>query len=302
MFFKGPHRDRNPETRFLFIYLNKPLEERFYFISSDDFDYPNLAFTNTPDNEEFVVVDMMGSVFYYNKKTKDFSVINTTLINVNYAITFKKVKEVAGSIYAIGTPLCIYKRENNVFIEYSEGINLTPNILAGDTKALINSRFNDIDGFSASNMYAVGRIGNVYQFKGSSWEKKNFPSEVDLNTVTCGADGEVYITDKNGGLWRGNENNWTQLVEKSKTDYLDAVWFNDKLWCSHFGIMQVWQEDQFVPEDTLNTNPLPTQMFKACGKISISPDKKRMIICSDIATAMYSDGEWQILIDNAAFE
>lgn len=298
-----PHRDLNPETRFLFIYLNQPLEKRYYSIYSDDFDYPCVAYADNAECQEFVVVDMMGSIFFYNKKEEGFSTTNTNITGTaDITASFRKIVSVAGNLYTVGSPFRIYKRDNNQLTDYSNGIQLSKEILSGNLSVLLNSRLFDLDGFSESDMYAVGSVGNVFHFNGTKWQKKNFPAHIDLKTITCGTDGNVYITDLKKSLWIGRDNTWTCIIENTEVEFSNTAWFNNRLWCSTAGVMQFLEDGKLISADKASINPMPSNILKACGEISISPDKKKMIVCSDIAAALFDGYKWDLLIDNAVFE
>ena len=101
--------------------------------------------------------------------------------------------------------------------------------------------FNDLDAFSESDMYAVGGHGDVWHFDGREWSQMGFPSNVQLGTVTCAGDGNVYISGEGGSLWVGRESTW-KLIYKGGSSILwnDVLWFDDKLWLASDYQLRIW--------------------------------------------------------------
>jgi len=101
--------------------------------------------------------------------------------------------------------------------------------------------FEDLDGFSEWDMYAVGGHGDVWRYDGDSWSQCRFPSNEQLSTVTCAPDGNVYIGGEGCSLWMGREHSWQKVARGGSTIlWNESVWFQDKLWLSSDYQLRVW--------------------------------------------------------------
>lgn len=77
-----------------------------------------------------------------------------------------------------------------------------------------------------------------------------FPVEEQLATVTCGGDGQVYITSEGGSLWVGERSTW-RLLERRGSSILwnDTRWFDGQLWLASDYQLRVWNGREIaVPE------------------------------------------------------
>lgn len=137
-----------------------------------------------------------------------------------------RVKTIGGYAYSVGGARSIYKRQDVAhWVKLDQGFP--------EVEVATEQGFEDMDAFSESDMYAVGGHGDVWHFDGSTWRQQGFPTNEQLGTVTCGGDGNVYITSEGGSLWVGQKSTW-RLLEKRGSSVLwnDAVWFDGKLWLS----------------------------------------------------------------------
>lgn len=68
--------------------------------------------------------------------------------------------------------------------------------------------FLSIDGVSESDIYAVGRMGEIFHYDGTKWDAIDSPTSSDLNRVRCAPDSPVYACGDNGTLVYGGGNAW----------------------------------------------------------------------------------------------
>lgn len=153
-------------------------------------------------------------------------------------VSIQKLKRVRGWAYAVSRFRRIFKRvEVDGWIELSAGLELQPH----EEKNLSAVGFEDIDGLSHDNLYAVGGRGEIFHFDGNRWTRCDFPSNNPLHTVTVAPDGTAYITSLDGSIWAGTHDTW-KLVDKAEhgIEYNDSVWFKGQLWlCSDYQL-HVW--------------------------------------------------------------
>lgn len=117
-------------------------------------------------------------------------------------------------------------------------------------EALQAAGFRDLDGFTTAEMYAVGGHGDVWQLHGGEWRPMDFPTRESLATVTCGGDGNVYITGEGGSLWVGERHTWRQLQQGSSTVlWNETRWFNGQLWLASDYRLRVWDGGELMAPD-----------------------------------------------------
>ena len=145
-----------------------------------------------------------------------------------------RLKCIDGFTYSVGYPRKIYKR---VAVGKWEPFGAIP----CTEKELNQAGFNDLDAFSESDMYAVGGHGDVWHFDGHQWRQMGFPSNVQLATVTCAGDGNVYISGEGGSLWVGQKSTWKRVYKgESSLLWNDVLWFDNKLWLASDYQFRVW--------------------------------------------------------------
>ncbi|WP_377155222.1 hypothetical protein ACFJIX_24345 [Roseateles sp. UC29_93] len=153
-----------------------------------------------------------------------------------------RLKFIGAHTYAVGTAREIYKRVAVGRWEKVAGIETPRN--EEEMKA---SGFDDIDGFSENDLYAVGGHGDVWHFNGREWRQSGFPTNERLATVTCAGDGNVYISSEGGSLWVGQHSTW-RLLEKRESTVLwnDVRWFQGRLWLASDYQLRVWDGREIV--------------------------------------------------------
>ena len=145
-----------------------------------------------------------------------------------------RLKCIDGFTFAVCYPREIYKR---VAVGKWEPLGAIPCA----EKELNQAGFNDMDAFSESDMYAVGGHGDVWHFDGHQWCQMGFPSNVQLATVTCAGDGNVYISGEGGSLWVGQKSTWKRVYKgESSLLWNDVLWFDNKLWLASDYQFRVW--------------------------------------------------------------
>jgi hypothetical protein len=151
-----------------------------------------------------------------------------------------RIKTIDGYAYSVGGQRKIYKRTS---IGQWNRILEVPRVEAIETVG-----FKDMDAFSESDMYAVGGHGDVWYFDGKQWKQMGFPSNVQLGTVTCAGDGNVYISGEGGSLWVGQKSTWKNIYKGSSSIlWNDVLWFEGKLWLSSDYQFRIWNGKSLEP-------------------------------------------------------
>ena len=134
---------------------------------------------------------------------------------------FRSITTIKDQAYAVGLSGMVYRLDRiDQWTRIDEGLPDSFDIEA-------------IHGFTNSDLYCVGDDGELWLNNGTSWEKKELPSNTDLNTVLCAGDDQVYVGGQNGILLCGRSDAW-QIIpnEEMEDDIWDLEWFNNTLYVS----------------------------------------------------------------------
>jgi len=291
--YKQRYRDPVPETKLLFVKMDEPIETRFYDVVSDDFGFSTMNACIEPERD-YIAVDTGRLVFSWEHDSE--RKIDGTLPGLDKVCAVSNVVRVNKSLYVLGTKLRIYKRIGKTQWQNNLDTLPIPQYVIDDRYRSYS--FNDMDGFSDNDMYAVGERGSAYHYDGKKWNQLYPPTNLSLETVTCAGDGQVYITDKNCSVWVGRNANWKMFVEQKKSlPFFDSAWFDGRMWfASDYGIW-VLENDELVLAKNAKHKPIPEDVAILCGRIDISPDNQRMLVCGQLGAAVYDGERWEILFN-----
>ena len=194
-----------PEKRLISIVFTSPSENRIYGCRATGISLMTISSGWSPSQAEYVMVSQGGDVVSYKEDAYkriegSIDILIPGSVDMRSAIT--KLVRVGTSIYAIGSGFRIYKRINyQIWNEYSQNLPVPDGFVKREAEAITRSLFQDLSGFSESDMYAVGGTGTVYHFNGEQWKQLPFPTNKLLYTVCCAGDGFVYIADFDGAIW-----------------------------------------------------------------------------------------------------
>lgn len=172
---------------------------------------------NIKQNEVLIVSDM--GLTYYNGlgKNKQYEERIPSAIAPGVA----SLKRIDGEVYLVAHRRTVTKREG-----VSQWKSLREDSMWNDELSPLNAGFEDIDGFSAKDLYAVGSDNDVWRYDGQDWIPLDISDfTFDAYTVCCADDGYVYIAGTWGVVIRGRENEWETYLPKdleSKTWYAGA--------------------------------------------------------------------------------
>jgi len=194
-----------------------------------------------------------------------------------------RVKCISDYAYSVGGGRAIYKRiDLNHWLKLDNGFP--------QEEATRYQGFEDMDGFSESDMYAVGGHGDIWHYDGKVWMQEGFPSNMQLNTVTCAGDGYVYVSGMGGTLWRGRNSTWEHLYDSSYTiPWNDVLWFEDKLWLASDYMLRIWNGKELLPvtDDKGQELHYSGHMDAYDGLLVVAGTSRVMA---------YQNGEWRALV------
>ena len=152
----------------------------------------------------------------------------------------------------------------------------------------VREGFDDIDGFSEDDIYAVGGAGDVWHFDGTHWRPCRFPSDLLLQCVCCAGDGYVYIGGLMGTVFRGRGDTWTMIHEGDLSiPFKDMVWYEGEVWCTNdYGLWTI--RDGVLQEAAVSSD------VKVCSGYMSSRDGV-LLLAGHGGAAFKQNGAWSII-------
>ncbi|MFT3858211.1 MAG: hypothetical protein QM742_12170 [Aquabacterium sp.] len=178
----------------------------------------------------------------------------------------RSVATIDGAAYAIGLRGAVYRFDKpKQWARIDDGL---PETFDGQA----------LDGFSAKDIYAVGRQGQLWQFNGSAWVQRDLPTSVNLTSVKCAGNGRVYIAGHHGVLIEGRDDAWRVIDHGATEDNIwDLEWFGDRLYVSTMKELYQLDDGALVPVDFGADRP------KSFYQLSATPE------------VMWSNGEFDLM-------
>ena len=199
-----------PEHRFLYTYNEYAPDpkECFFTTNRNHLNLPEIAYNI--NGNELIGVDMSGNLYSHsagNDRKEDN--LSQKLKGSDYNGIYTNIKTIGESMYAVGFPYVLYKRNGvNDWEHVSEIIPLPKEILDGSLEGDENFGWEDLDGFSETDIYLGGGKGSIWQYDGNKFKQCDFPSNEIIRNVCCAGDGYVYIGGRGGRLWKGKGDKW----------------------------------------------------------------------------------------------
>jgi hypothetical protein len=117
-------------------------------------------------------------------------------------------------IYACGMGRIVLQRQG-----LGQWTSLGPGERKGDADVV---GFEDIGGYSADEMYAVGWGGEIWWRDKGKWRQVDSPTSVNLRALHCAEDGSVYVVGRDGTMVRGRRDVWA-VIDTGRTENLMDV-------------------------------------------------------------------------------
>lgn len=272
--------DDFPKRRIVYYIKNLPVHERW-----GHGEFPNsydrqLSVSRKP-KEQLISVDKDGEVHVLgggvNEMEKE---LGNWLDGGIRRGGIAKCKTIEGLVYAVGGGRTVaVRQERKQFTALMSGL---PFEYETDWQ---NAGFDDIDGFSANDIYCVGGKGDVWHFNGKHWTQVNFPSNISLSSVCCAGDGQVYITGYQGTTFKGRGQKWKQIHKGEFTvPFRDIVWHDNQLWCtSDYGLWHI-SDEKLIAAPVSDDIKLCSGNLSSCGDV--------LLLAGHSGAAYNLDGCW----------
>ncbi|MDQ1814462.1 hypothetical protein RBA41_14215 [Massilia sp. CCM 9210] len=302
------NRDQLPVTRIMYISAEQPLQTRFGVCEGDNFTFTTIAAGIDP--LEYVAVDMRSQVYSADgqrmgEETAIDELIDMSTYGGKVGI-ITRVVSAAGQVYALGDYRRIYRRIGfEQWIELGKegkGVPL-PSDIATTKIDDTSLGFSDMSAFASNDMYAVGGKGDVWRFDGIKWHACPIPTNANLKTVCCAADGVVYITEMNGSVWAGRTDKWKRIAESNIAwghQPVDSAWFNNRLYLGgQEGLWTIdYKEKCLVPLQDIEADaPNATNS----GRLDLCPDGEFLLTAGPHGACINDGTGWRRLFSTFDF-
>lgn len=139
----------------------------------------------------------------------------------------KDIRCIGQHAYVAGMRRMVYRCDApRVWTRIDQGVRCGPN---DQTSA----GFMAIHGFDEKEIYAGGWEGEIWQYDGKKWRKREIPTNLAFFTVLCAPDGNVYAAGQRGTLFVGRQDRWTLLEhEETQEDFYGSAWFKGQAYFS----------------------------------------------------------------------
>jgi hypothetical protein len=162
------------------------------------------------------------------------------------------VSTIAGKAYAVGGDGTVFRLDGmKNWARIDEGLPNSFQIQAAD-------------GFSGTDIYAVGLKGQLWQYAGQTWTSQDLPTKANLSAVRCASTGAVYTGGRGGMLLQGSGSKWSVIDHGETDDVIRGLqWFKDKLYVSTNTGVYTLEGNRLTPVDFGDDEPDTTFMLSS---------------------------------------
>ncbi|MEX8496345.1 hypothetical protein [Leptothrix ochracea] len=192
--------------------------------------------------------------------------IITSIPNVGSSI--RTARTIGDTAWIIGMGRRAFKRlTNGVWVDDS------PQVMPNDVKTIIG--FEDVDGFTSDDIYAVGWRGEIWHKSSVKWKRLDSPTSRNLNAVCCADDGNVYAVGAKGSFLVGRDDLWRRVDNNIMSNIMDVTYFGGCIFvCTDYAIFK-FQNGELIPEDRFEDDRRPATCLHlirtAGGVFSVGP-------------------------------
>ena len=161
--------------------------------------------------------------------------------------------------------------------------------------------FRALDGFSVNDLYAGGSTGDLWRYDGEQWQRVDIPTNFEINAITCGGDGLVYVSGGGNLILKGREDRWEFIEAERSGSYSYAVeinssaWFDGRLYVATDMGLFVIENDQLIEYQFPDDGPHQYSFKNVVAS-------KDCLVSYGLYQALAFDGRtWGTIIDNPIF-
>ncbi len=142
--------------------------------------------------------------------------------------------------------------------------------------------FNDMDGFSETDIYAVGYRGEIWHYDGQSWTQDDSPTNVTLTCMCIGFDGHIYIGGMLGVILKGRKNRWASVAQDiTNKDFWGITVFQERIYLSNYDGLFYLENDTLKKVDFKLDARITTAYVHAADGIICSVGANDLAVSTD---------------------
>jgi len=162
----------------------------------------------------------------------------------------RKLSVIDETIFACGMGRVVLARESK-----AKWKSIGPNPTKDDAEVI---GFEDIDGYSKAEIYAVGWGGEIWFFDNSVWRCVDSPTSINLTALCCAKDESVYIVGHNGLMLRGRSDSWSIIETDRKENLRDVAFYDGVVYVvTDFRILKLVDDRLVNDTDFTDPNDIP---------------------------------------------
>lgn len=179
----------------------------------------------------------------------------------NFQGNLRTLSVIDETIFACGMGRVVLRRDGK-----GQWTSIGPNPRKDDADVI---GFEDINGYSKDEMYAVGWGGEIWWFDNSTWRRVDSPTSVNLTALICAENGSVYIAGHNGIMLRGRYDSWSVIDTDRKENLRDVTFYEGAVYVvTDFRILKLVEDKLVNDTNFADPNDLPT----TCLTLLKTPD------------------------------
>jgi len=180
------------------------------------------------------------------------------------------LRKVGNSIYTCGMARQVYRRASpDRWLRFDSGLR------TGETTGL-----KSINGFSETEIYAVGFRGEIWTYDGKAWTQEPGITNLTLQKVLCAHDLQVYICGAEGVIITGRSGRW-QAVEQDLTTetFWDMTEFRNSIFLSgQSGLFRLESDNRLSRVDMRLPHRTTTSRIDANEEVLWSVGREHLIV------------------------
>ena len=211
-------------------------QDEMVYVGKVEWDTVAMAVARKPE-EIMLAVSSEGNVYSYVGGRENLEKIPTVRGDI------RNLMCVDGVVYACGVRRQVFRRDSAI-----NWIDISAPEPSQNEKRMVG--FEAINGFSNTELYAVGWSGDIFRYDGLKWNDIVSPTNNVLTSVACGDNGFAYIVGRNSTFIKGRNDSWEIIdTEGIIDDFWDVHWFNDKVYISSMSRLYEFDGNIFRPVD-----------------------------------------------------
>jgi hypothetical protein len=187
-----------------------------------------------------------------------------------------------GYAYAVGTNRKVFRRDvPGKWTELS-----TEKLVADGPRD--NVGFTDIDGFSESDIYACGGLGDLWRFDGNEWHECDAPSNALFEKICCGTDGKVYVTTNKNQIIVGRDTTWTAVdIDLPEPEVEDIVEVGGKIF--------IGTDDALLEFDGETATPADIAVPEMLTYAHLSSNGDALLVAGANEANVFANRSWELI-------